>query len=96
MDDIFKTIKLISSHLPKNRFSSILSPKFKDENIITVSSDTLSFPWILNLFIFSERVNWVYNNCIKRKNIPITYRISKGKDIKAACGQLVNEGKWVQ
>ena len=32
-------------------------------------------------------------NYIKSKNIPITYRISKGKDIKAACGQLVNEGK---
>ena len=32
-------------------------------------------------------------NYIKRKNIPITYRISKGKDIKAACGQLVNDNK---
>ena len=34
MDDIFKTIKLISSYLPKNKFSSILSQNLNNNHLI--------------------------------------------------------------
>ena len=34
MDDIFKTIKLISSYLPKNKFSSILSQNLNSNHLI--------------------------------------------------------------
>ena len=34
MDDIFKTIKLISSYLPKNRYSSILSQNLNNNHLI--------------------------------------------------------------
>ena len=34
MDDIFKTIKLISSYLPKNKFSSIFSQNLNNNHLI--------------------------------------------------------------
>lgn len=77
-----------------------VNDKVSDAN--KLASFCKNFPTKINIIEYNKIDNGLFEkstpsntetfiNHIKRKNIPITYRISKGKDIKAACGQLINE-----
>ena len=79
-----------------------VNDKISDAN--KLASFCKNFPTKINIIEYNKIDNGLFEkstpsnteafiNYIKRKNIPITYRISKGKDIKAACGQLVNDNK---
>ena len=79
-----------------------VNDKLSDAN--KLASFCKNFPTKINIIEYNKIDNGLFEkstpstteafiNHIKRKNIPITYRISKGKDIKAACGQLINDSK---
>ena len=74
MDDIFKTIKLISSYLPKNKFSSILSQNLNSNHLIKSNEMMASMLISLhNIYFYQEFMSEIRKN-IKKGTFATFYK----------------------